>query len=203
MQILDYIHALPDSYEKGEKSNNYKLLSLEHRLVERFREDIDAVQETLDIYRATGKTLDNYGSIYGQARGSMTDEQYRYAITQKAARYLVDGSVNGVAEALAVAFGVSASLFGIRETENTCEVEITDLPFSVLQKAGLTVSQIHQIIAEMLPSGVKLAPLNFEGTFTFAATADEHDPLAGFGNIEQTTGGYFGYLSTDNVVIPT
>lgn len=203
MQMRDYMLALPDSYQKGTQSNNYRLLSLEQKLVDDFRADIEAVQKTLDLYSATGKTLDLYGSIYGQARGSITDEQYRYIIAQKSARCLVDGTANSVIEALAVAFGVSPSLFAISETDNPCEVEVSDLPFSILQNAGMTASQIYQIIAELMPCGVKLLPLNLEGTFEFGASADERDPLAGFGNIAQTTGGYFGYLATDDIDIPT
>lgn len=202
MLIADYINALPDSYKKTAESNNYKLLLLEERLVRGLRDDIEAVQATMDIQTATGATLDLYGTIYNQARGSLTDEQYRYVIMQRVARNMVDGSYNKIAESLAVAFNTSPTAFKLAETSNPAEVEILDLPYSVLQTAGLTASQMVQIIRGMLPVGVKLAPISLEGTFEFAASAEEYDENAGFGNIDQTIGGYFGFLEAGDIDIP-
>ena len=105
--------------------------------------------------------------------------------------------------ALASAFDVDPSAFKLADTENTCEVAVSELPYSVLQHAGLTGGQMTQIIKELLPVGVRLAPLNLEGTFEFAATYGEQDNETGFGDIAQTVGGYFGYLATDEIDIPT
>ena len=203
MRVADYMQALPDSYQKTEQSNNYKLLQMEQSLVDDLRTDIDAVQATLDVYTATGKTLDLYGSIYGQQRGSLTDEQYRAVIVQSATRCLVGGDSSSIINALAIVFNVPASSFVLAETDNPCEVELTDVPYSVLQNYGFTGGQLYQIVASMLPSGVRLAPLTLDGTFAFADTADEYDANAGFGDIDQTIGGYLGWLSTDDISIPT
>lgn len=203
MNVNEYVSALPDSYKKHSESNNYKLLQLEQGLISAFRTDIEAVQETLNIYTATGETLDHYGETYSQPRGSMTDEQYRYIILQKVARSQVKGDANSVILALASAFNVDPSAFNIADTENICEVAVTELPFSILQHAGLTGKQMEQIIESLLPVGVRLAPLNLEGTFEFAATYGEQDDEAGFGDIAQTVGGYFGYLATNDIDIPT
>lgn len=194
MRIADYINALPDSYQKHSESNNYKLLLMEQRLVGDLREDIRAVQETLDLYSASGKTLDHYGATYGVPRGSATDEQYRYLIAQKVAQNMVTGDYNSVVNAIAVAFAVPVTSFRFNETENPCEVEVLNMPYSVLQNAGITESQMREIIQNLLPIGVSLKLEELAGTFEFAATADEYDESAGFGNIEQTIGGYLGYL---------
>lgn len=203
MQIADYVNALPDAFRKDANSNNYKLLLMEQNGVQTLRNDIQAVQDTLDIYSATGKTLDLYGAIYGQKRGSMTDEQYRYIIMQKAAGCLVSSDANSIIQALAVVFQCDASEFGLSETENACEVEITNLPYSILQKIGLTPKQIYGVISGMLPSGIKLAPLELSGTFEFSASADEQSDTAGFADEAQTIGGYFGYLASDDIDLPT
>ena len=196
MKIHDYINALPDVYRKDSESNNYKLLLLEQRLIEGLYKDIEDVQATMDIYSATGKTLDLYGAIYGQARGNATDEQYRYLIVQKVARNMVSSNYNGIVKAISVAFDVPVTEFQFRETENPCEVEVLNIPYSVLLNAGLTVEQMEGIIQGMLPIGVILAPLELAGTFEFSASADEYDENAGFGNVDQTIGGYFGYLAS-------
>lgn len=200
MRVADYINALPDSYKKDTISNNYKLLSLEQGLVQALRNDIEAVQETMDIRTATGKTLDLYGSIYGQARGKMIDEQFRYVILQKVAQCLAGGDHASVVKALAEVFGVSPSEFVL--LEHDCEVEVGSLPFDVLQNAGLTSKQAWQLVKTMLPAGVRLAPMSIDGTFEFAEFGDELDENAGFADIEQTVGGYFGLLETGDTDIP-
>lgn len=202
MNVNDYIQALPDSYKKKTTSNNYKLLSLEQGFVQAFWKDIQDVGDTLDITKAFGKTLDLYGEIYDQPRGSLTDEQYRYIILQRVARCMGGGDYNSVVKLLAVAFGVEPSDFSLAETENPCEVELTGLPYAVLAHAGITVAQINQIIESMIPIGVKLVNIELSGTFEFADTADVYDADKGFGNIDQTIGGYLGYLSTDDIDVP-
>ena len=180
MQITDYVNALPDAYEKGSESNNYKLLSLEERLVAALRDDLTAIQEVLDINKASGKTLDLYGETYSQARGGMTDEQYRIVILQRVARNIAKGDYNSVIESLAVAFGVSPKEISLAETENPAEVELGAMPYSVLQNAGITGSQLQSIVIAVLPVGVSLAPVALDGTFEFSASADEYDEESGF-----------------------
>lgn len=195
MKITDYINALPDVYKKHEGSNNYKLLSLEQKLIADFEDDIQAVQDTLDIYNATGKTLDLYGAMYGVPRGKATDEQYRYLVTQKIAQNMVTGDYNSIVNAIAVAFNVPVTEFGFRDTGNPAEVECVNLPYSALLNAGMTVEQAREIISGLLPVGITLVLQELAGTFEFSASADEYDETAGFGNVDQTIGGYFGYLA--------
>lgn len=202
MRIADYIQALPDAYAKHSESNNYKLLSLEQMLVAALREDIEAVQSTLDIRTVTGKTLDLYGSIYGQARGSMKDEQYRVVILQKAMQNLVGGDYDSVIKALASVFDVPATEFKIKESKTDCSVSVEALPYSALQTAGITAKQAWQLIKSMLPAGVALAAMNLDGTFEFAMYADEYDESAGFGDTDQTIGGYLGLLETNDIDVP-
>lgn len=46
------------------------------------------------------------------------------------------------------------------------------------------------MIESLLPICVTLEADNFEGTFEFADVDNEYDKAKGFGNIEQTIGGY-------------
>lgn len=203
MKITDYIEALPDSYKKTTESNNYKLLYLEWLLMSGLWTDIQAVQDTADIYKATGATLDHYGQMYNQPRGSMTDEQYRVIILQKSARYRTGGDYNSTVEALASAFGVEPTSFQLTEQDNPRKIIVSKLPYSILAEVGITSHQIFQIIEALLPVGVPLAPLTLDGTFEFSASADEQSDTAGFGDIEQTVGGYFGELENGDIDIPT
>lgn len=203
MKVKDYIFELPDSYDKSNGSNNYKLLSLEQSLVQALRDDIDAVRETLNIYKATGKTLDLYGAMYRQARGSMTDEQYRYIILQKVARNMSGGDYNSIVKSLAVAFGVEPSEFSMTEDADPCKVKVDTIPYTVVANAGISVNQMAQIINAILPCGVKVSSIELTGTFEFADNATTQDNDKGFGNVEQTIGGYLGYLGDGGIYIPT
>ena len=168
MKITDYVNALPDSYQKHINSNNYKLLQLEQHFISSLNDDIVAVQETLDLYSATGKTLDLYGAIYGMSRGEATDEQYRYLISQKVAQNMVKGDYNSIVNALAVVFNVPVTSFQFRETENPCEVEVLNLPlpdektkFSYKKFIGLHRSDYIKLMDEVL----KEEGFSFESSF--------------------------------------
>lgn len=167
MTLIDYIASLPDSYQKHSKSNNYKLLSLEEKLVADLRSDVEAVDQTTNIYTATGKTLDLYGKIYGKPRGTATDEQYRFMILQRVAQTLTSGDYNGVVSSIAVIFGVPVTELRLQETDNICEIEVINLPYSVLINAGFTAQQTTDLVRSLLPAGISLAPLNLAGTFEF------------------------------------
>lgn len=204
MRISDYINELPDSYKKGTDSNNYKLLYLEERLVCSFRTDVEAVQETLDITKARGKTLDLYGAMYGQARGSLTDEQYRVAILQRVSRYLSGSDYNSTVNALASALGVSPTEIKLVEEFNPMKITVSELPYTILQNAGITSDQISQIIEALMPVGVPLGNLEVSGTFEFGTTNNEYDENKGFGGIGTAIGGYFGLVSNnDSTPLPT
>ena len=199
MKINDYVNALPDAYKKTPDSNNYKLLQMEERLVGGLRDDMDLLFDALDIHKATGKTLDLYGESYGQARGSLTDEQYRLIILQRIARNMAKGDYNSIVKALAVAFGVTTDYVAFEETENPAEVRAENLPYTIMLNAGLTGAQIIEMLKAILPVGVKLASdLNLEGTFEFSAFDNEYNEEAGFGDFGQTIGGTLGVLVNDD-----
>lgn len=203
MKISDYINALPDAYRKDKESNNYKLLLLQQYQVQGFRDDISELDDILDLFQASGKTLDLYGSIYDQARGSLTDDQYRTIILQKAAQYRVGGDYNSTVEALANALGASTSDIVLTEKDSPRMIEVGSLPFEILQEIGITSKQAFQIIEAMLPVGIPLGPLSLDGTFEFAEFENEQDNDKGFADIDQTIGGYFGVLETGDIDIPT
>ena len=58
------------------------------------------------------------------------------------------------------------------------------------------------MIESLLPICVTLSADNFEGTFEFSDAADEYDKLAGFGDADQTIGGYLGLYLGDDDKIP-
>lgn len=201
------VERLPDCYRKDQESNNVKILELGRLAAEQLRADIRAVLESLDLGHATGKTLDLYGDMLGQRRGLLNDEQYRYMLLSKIGRNTVQGDYKSIMATLVLMFGsqmgdITLDDLEVEEEERPCVVKLTKFPVQILISAGFSSRQAVAMIESLLPICVTLAADNFEGTFEFAESAGVYDELAGFGNLEQTIGGYLGLYLGDDDKIP-
>lgn len=199
---MSKVKKLPDSYRKDTNSNNHKLLNLNEQEIAVIRKDQEDIFNALDIYSATGYTLDQYGLMVGQKRGLLPDNTYRAMILTKLAINLSQGNHESVINVLSSIFNCDKSDIVILDSEKPCAVEIKTFPLSVLVGAGFSSRQAVEMIAKLLPSGVTVDAENFEGTFEFADTADVYDENTGFGDIDQTIGGYLGLLLGDDDIIP-
>lgn len=157
---------LPDAYKKDVSSNNYKILEIERTANNDLRSFLDEIASILDIDNASGTTLDMYGKKYGQARGKANDTQYRLMIKSKVARSWCNGSYKSIVDALAQTFGCSVDDILITETD-TMTVSLDKIPLSAILNAGFSTSQAEKIVKNLLPVGVELASVLFEGTFEF------------------------------------
>lgn len=195
---MSNIDKLPDSYAKGKSSNNYKLLILNEQAIADAKTDAQAVFNMVDIQQATGRTLDLYGEMVGQKRGELNDEQYRFMILTRIGINVVQGNYKTVIESIKSMFGCKASDIILKDGNNPCSVDVVRFPLEILVNAGFSGSQAITMINSLLPIGVSLDHVSFDGTFEFADSADVYDEAAGFGNIEQTVGGYLGLLQSEN-----
>lgn len=191
---MSNVNKLPDSYAKDTTSNNYKLLNLNEQAVVDVKADVQALFDILDLKNAKGRTLDMYGDMLGQQRGAMTDEQYYYILLTRVAINNVKGNGYSVAECLASVFSCEPNEIILRDSKTSGKVTADSFPLQVLVDAGFTSRNAIDIVNQILPIGVVIDEVNFNGTFEFAESADEYDETAGFGNIEQTIGGYLGLV---------
>lgn len=201
------VKKLPDAYRKDKDSNNYKLLELDSQAAEELKKDIKSVYDSLDLQRASGPTLDLYGNMLGQKRGLLNDTQYRYMIYTRIGRNIVKGDYNSVMDVVVQMFNteygnITLDDFELKETASPCKVRLTKFPLFILVNAGFSSKQAVQMIESLLPICVTLDADNFEGTFEFAELDNELDNEKGFGNIEQTIGGYLGLLLGEDEKIP-
>lgn len=193
--VNDYVKNLPDSYAKTPSSNNAKILEIEKRAADAIRAAIYEVQASLDLDNAYGKTLDLYGEMLGQKRGIANDSQYRILLKSRIARNLSGGDYNSIAKMLSMVFDCDPREFKLVEKEAAGTVEIQGLPYAAINNSGLSTEDAVKIIYELIPAGVSLESIAFEGTFEFGTAELETDSEKGFGDIEQTTGGYLGFLA--------
>lgn len=196
------VKRLPDSYAKHAGSNNDKLLSLNEFAIVDVKADAAAVYESLDLDNAAGYTLDLYGDLVGQKRGILNDEQYRIMLRTRMGMNAVQGNYATVIECAKNVFKCEASDIILRDAEGAASVELEKFPLEVLVNAGFSSMQAIQILDMLLPVGVVINDANFGGTFEFAETADEYDEMAGFADLEQTMGGYFGLLFGEDANAP-
>ena len=203
MEAKEYIFRLPDCYAKSSDSNNYKLLNVNGQAADELDENIAAVLEVTDIDIATGATLDLYGKMLGQARGNMNDAQYRIAIKAMIAITLAQGDINSVSNAIRMLLGLPQNRLRISEIPNEiCAVKVDDIPYSTAAALGISPYQMYFMVRKLIPAGVRIDNVQFEGTFTLGSVdnGNVYDEEHGCGNVAQTIGGYFGafYFATGN-----
>lgn len=186
------IHRLPDAYAKDIDSNNYKLLQLADYLYTDHRKDLSEILESRDIHNAHGKTLDKYGEMVGQGREGAIDEQYRIKILNQIGRQRSTGSCNDIIRLVAQTLSAEIGSFSLVEKDNAT-IAIDGLATEILEKSGLELSDVKNIINDILPIGVGIAGIGFTGTFEFG-TIDDYDENKGFGDIAQTVGGTLGSI---------
>lgn len=155
-----YVKNLPDCYRKSIQSNNNKILKVEKHALTKLAEDISAVFDTLDIWKATGKTLDLYGEMYNLPRENMEDDQYRLMILLKMTRNRAGSDHTSIVNALATALGLSPESLCILDSEISGNVDVDPLPYNVLQEAGISVKQVWESLKQLLAVGVGIGRLN-------------------------------------------
>lgn len=191
-----YVDNLPDAYRKDTDSNNYKILNIQKIEIDGIKKDTEDVYNTLDLDQATGKTLDLYGDMLGQARGYATDDQYRVMIKAKIVRNLMTGSLDSIINAGCLMFGCEPNEMHIVEDESPASVKIISLPYRVINYVGLSASQVVELIIKLVPVGITVKSAELQGTFEFGTTDSEYDEEKGFAisEADQSIGGYVGYV---------
>lgn len=202
----NYVQNLPDCYEKQADSNNDKLLRVEQYPVGELKADSRDVFNILDIYTATGKTLDLYGEMVGQARGMANDEQYLYMVLSKMMRNLSTGDYLSVSRAIYQTFDCDPAQVLIVENPEPGTVDLITLPLAAIIQADLTINQTISIIRRLMPVGINVKSFLFEGTFEFSETESDmavDGDTKGFCDVEDgTLGGYFGVVYGMDEEIP-
>ena len=190
----NYVNNLPDKYAKGTDSNNYKLLVIEKESLIALENDIKEVDDTLDIDKATGETLNLYGAMLEQPRGIATDSQYRLMLKSKIAQNLSTGSLPSILRCISLMFNCDPSEIILVEGE-ACELKLEGIPLTAIVNADMTASQAVSMIRRLMPTGVSLASFLFEGTLEFGTAESEASTTAGFSDESGEIGGYFGITS--------
>lgn len=198
----NHVNNLPDAYRKTPDSNNAKLLEVEKSETDRLREEITAIYASLDIDKATGKTLDLYGEMLGQERGVATDEQFRALIKSRIVRNLSGADHDSIVNAICITFDCDPADVLLTETDGKCEVTLEGIPYAAINKINLDVMAATQIIRMLIPTGVNFSITSFSGTFEFGGTEMEYDEEKGFADVAQTIGGTLGFVPDDGKILP-
>ena len=155
-----YVKNLPDCYRKDKNSNNHKILLTEKYALRKLEEDSEDVYNSLDIWQATGRTLDLYGEMYNQPRDGMDDDQYRAIILLKMARDRAGSDHTSIVNALSGVLGLPPSVFCMVDSEISGNVDIEAMPYSILHDAGISVKQLWQNLKLLLGAGIGIGKLN-------------------------------------------
>ena len=195
IQYENLIDRFPDAFCKLPNSNNDKLLKLMFIQLSLLRMDIRSVFDCIDIYKATGKTLDYYGDIYNVQRGRLNDTQFRYLILSSITKTTIGGDYESIIKAICMIFNCEAEQVKLSDlSTDPATIKIDKLPFSVIMNAGFSTKQATHLIENLLPITVGIEAGNFEGTLEFGENYEDYDELKGFSDSHEnpTVGGYFG-----------
>lgn len=178
---MSNVNWLPDCYRKDPDGNHYKILQLNELAVSELRQDIEAVQAVLELKNATGKTLDLYGAMLDQLRGTLNDEQYRYMLLARIGKNHVKGDYQSIMNALVMMFGAKWETITpvdfelVEDNSKPCLVKLMRYP-GILEEAGFTVRQMAHMIKALLPICVTLllqfysyyeVPIHYDNTVRF------------------------------------
>jgi hypothetical protein len=197
MLTSENVKRLPDAYKKTQDSNNAKLLSINERIIERLEAVLEQVDNSADIYQATGITLDYYGDIVGQRRGNLNNEKFRLMILSRVAVNTSGVDYVTIMDNVIRILGCNledVSIIEMQDHDEPATLKVTAFPYEILGRAGFTSRQAVEMIGRLMPIGVKLIAQELQGTFEFAEFENEYDAKRGFGNIEQTIGGTLGMI---------
>lgn len=196
----EHVRNLPDAYRKDTESNNYKILQVEKLAVKNLRQTLEDIDSILDLNNAKGKTLDMYGERVGQPRGVANDTQYLLMIKAKIAQNLSNGTYPSILESICYTLNCEPSQVYIIEKDEPCLVEVTAIPLDAIQKTGMTPTQVNALVKRLLPVGVRIESILYQGTFKFCEGGADYPREvdkttdAGFAS-DEIEGGYFGITS--------
>lgn len=194
-----YVKALPDAYLKTLESVNNRILSLPELAMNELHKGIEVVELSADLNCAKASTLNLFGQMVEQPRGKLNDRQYLAVVRAQIACNLSKGDFATVLAAVRMMLDCDNSQVRLIELPNEiCAIKVDTIPYEVLVKTGLSTRQIQVLIKRLIPAGVRIEEVLFEGTLEFGETAAEYDENRGFANLAQTIGGYFGAVVGDD-----
>ena len=159
--MINNVKRLPDAYDKQALSNISKLLQIAYELAALQETDSNDIFDSRGIENAYGKTLDNYGKMYGVSRGNATDKQYITKILSQIARNSTGADANAIIKAIELTFQAK----NVSLDEGNMTVAVNGLTTDVLSKSGYTTTEeIETIIESLLPVGVGLNTVAYNGT---------------------------------------
>lgn len=204
------LQRLTDVYNKNPNSNIGKVISIVASQIDSLTGTFERIERWRGIDEARGTTLDNIGKNVDQLRGQTSDEVYRILIKSKIARNLSTGDINTIINILALSIDTNPSEIRIQETWNDPDdpepagIKLIQVPIGRLNEVGMTGKQFGRIVSLTLAAGISVREIDLQGTFEFGSVQEVVDNNAGFADIDQTIGGYFGslYQPANDIDVP-
>lgn len=199
---IEILKRFADIFNKNEDSNLGKIVQIFSQQLQDLEKTNIRIKEWRLIDNARGVGLDLIGENIKQARGVATDEVYRVLLKSKIASNLSTGDINTIIRVLSLALDADPSTIRIQEQWNDpvdprpAAIKVIEVPLTKINESGLAPEQFVRMIQKTVIGGVKVASIELTGTFEFGGIPMQLDSAAGFGDLEGTTGGYFGAAFT-------
>lgn len=212
-EISDILNKLTGVFQKRTDNNIGKLMEILSDQLQGLKLTNEKIKVWRDIDQAEGKGLDMLGDNINQPRAGATDEVFRVLLKSKLARSLSTGDINSIIRVISIALDLDpkeifitelwddepdyhfvspTQIVKIEKEAIPASIKINNFPLEKLNAAGLSANQFYQLVKRSMSGGISLDQLTLEGTFEFGGLSLETSEIAGFGDIDGTTGGFFG-----------
>lgn len=184
------VKRLTDNYAKNSESNIGKIFRIICDELEEIRQVFETIKLWRDIDNAEGVTLDKIGGNLDQQRGELDDARYRILLKTKIKRDTGPGDIDTVIEIVAAVLNIPHEEVILEERYPAGMFVQVPLRGEILCSPEI----IGGFIEKTAAGGVGIG-MRFDGAFQFSSGSDpEVDEDAGFSDINQSTGGFFGGL---------
>lgn len=151
MDLTNKVGRLPDYYDKGENSNNRKILEIARAAKEDIAGTLDGIRAASDMLEATGESLDIWGAVYGVDREGDSDDVYRIRIQIAQLKDKIQIDYSSWYRTILEIFDCAPETLELERSDKAFEYRFVKFPFSRCNELGISVERAEDLILKSLP----------------------------------------------------
>lgn len=184
----DLVDSLPVWMPDDRDTNNFKLMGITGRMVDRLESDIAALDKSTTVQDAATKDqIEALAELVDtHPREGEPIERYRARVIAQFQTNTTEGSIEDLITNSATILGIDRSEIEYSE-QTTHGVVVINIPSGSLNEIDLTESQFLDIINEHVAAGFRVES-TIRGSFTYISPSDysdgNHDPDRGYDGLD-------------------
>lgn len=184
----ELLEGLPPYFPTDPASNNFRLLDIIGRSIDRLDEDIEDVHNASRVqYAETVEQINELAKLVGLVPlAGESKEKYRTRVLAEFQLATTEGTIGDLLENVATILNTDASNIYYQDTTER-GVAILELPKQAVDALTITSTELAEIIQKQTAAGYRIEA-NIRGTFTYLSVdeynADDHDQTLGYDTVD-------------------